>query len=186
VEKSHVNVVDAISQGASDGLRVALNVIAMLIGFLALVALLDGGLYWVGRGLMEIGLTPDVIGLDLSKLSMSNILGVMFSGMAWCMGVPSAEMLEAGQLMGTKLVLNEFVAYTDLIAVQGSLDPKTVAITSFALCGFANLGSIGMQVGGIGQLAPGRRSDIARLGFRALIAGTLASYLSATIAGILL
>ncbi len=102
------------------------------------------------------------------------------------MGVPTKDIQTAGALMGTKMVVNEFVAYLDLIKLKDTLDPKTVAITSFALCGFANFSSIAIQVGGIGELAPSRRSDLARLGFKALICGTLASYMSATLAGLLL
>ena len=114
-------------------------------------------------------------------------MGGVFSFFAWAMGVPSKDTFLAGQLMGTKLVVNEFVAYLDLAPLigKGTLDPKTVAIVSFALCGFANFSSIAMQVGGIGELAPSRRMDLAKLGLRALVCGTLASYLSASIAGIL-
>lgn len=176
VEKHHVNLVDAIAAGCSDGLRIGLNVVAMLIGFLALIAFLDYGLGKLGW----------LIGNP--SLSFKQILGFLFSGFAWCMGVPSHEMMQAGSLMGTKLVVNEFVAYLDLTAIQKTATPlsgKTMAIVSFALCGFANLGSVAIQIGGISALEPSRRADLARLGFRALIAGTLASYLSAAIAGIL-
>jgi concentrative nucleoside transporter, CNT family len=105
---------------------------------------------------------------------------------AWCMGVPSQDIEAAGALMGTKMVVNEFVAYLDLVKIKETLDPKTLAITSFALCGFANFSSVAIQIGGIGELAPERRSDLAKLGFKALICGTLASYMSATLAGLLL
>ncbi len=175
VGKQHSNIVDAISAGCSDGLKVGLNVLAMLIGFLALIALINyilgaaGGL----AGHPEFGL--------------NSILGGVFSGFAWAMGVPWHEAPQAGALMGTKLVANEFVAYLQLkpIIEQHLLSEKTVAIISFALCGFANFGSVGIQIGGISALEPSRREDLAKLGFRALIAGTLASYLSATLAGIL-
>jgi len=173
VHKSHANLVDAISGGASDGLKVGLNVIAMLIGFIALIALLD----------FILGATG---GLFDKELSLKIILGWVFSGFAWAMGVPSQDIQAAGSLMGTKMVINEFVAYLDLKAIKGTLDPKTLVITSFALCGFANFSSIAIQVGGISELAPERRSDLAKLGFKALIAGTLASYLSATLAGIVM
>lgn len=189
VKKIHTNLVDAISHGASDGLRVALNVIAMLLGFIALIAMLDYTLGLLGRLLVDyLGLSLDAIGIDLAHLSLKNILGVVFSGFAWAMGIARQDIQLAGSLMGTKMVINEFVAYLDLSALMksGALQPKTVLIVSFALCGFANFSSIAIQVGGIGQLAPERRKDLAKLGFKALIAGTLASYLSATIAGILI
>ena len=112
-------------------------------------------------------------------------MGKIFFVFAWAMGVPVKDLTAAGSLMGTKLVVNEFVAYLDLIKMKHYLEPKTIAITSFALCGFANFSSIAIQVGGIGQLAPERRADLAKLGFKALICGTLASYMSATIAGLL-
>jgi CNT family concentrative nucleoside transporter len=122
------------------------------------------------------------------QFSLDTILGGLFAGFAWAMGVPGNEAMQAGALMGTKLVANEFVAYLqlkDLIAAN-ALSAKTLAIVSFALCGFANFGSVGIQIGGISALEPSRRADLAKLGFRALIAGTLASYLSATLAGMLL
>ena len=188
VKRTDANLVDAISHGAADGLKVALNVIAMLIGFIALIALADYTIGFTGRILSDyVGLTPARIGYDLSKLSLNVILGFLFSGIAWLMGVPAQDMQAAGGLMGTKMVVNEFVAYLDLSAMKatGALQPKSLLIVSFALCGFANFSSIAIQVGGIGQLAPERRADLARLGFRALIAGTMASYLSATLAGLL-
>lgn len=174
IEKQHANLVDAIAAGASEGLKVALNVIAMLIGFIALIALLDIALGHIGSW------------IQFPALSMNFILGKLFSVFAFVMGVPSQDVEMAGALMGKKMVVNEFVAYLDLVQIKSQLDPKTIAITSFALCGFANFSSIAIQIGGIGELAPSRRSDLAKLGFRALIAGTLASYLSATIAGLLL
>jgi concentrative nucleoside transporter, CNT family len=174
VGKQHSNMVDAISAGCSEGLKVGLNVVAMLIGFLALIALIDYILGAVG------GLA------GFPTFSLNTILGGLFAGFAWAMGVPSHEVMTAGALMGTKLVANEFVAYLQLKDLMATLTPKTVAILSFALCGFANLGSVGIQIGGISALEPSRRADLAQLGFRALIAGTLASYLSATLAGMLL
>jgi len=184
IKKTHANLLDAISHGASDGLKVALNVLAMLIGFIALIALLDGALGYLGRWLFGQGVTGGGI-LDVEHLSMKGLFGVFFSPMAWLMGVPAQDMQAAGTLMGTKMVINEFVAYSDMTGAIKTFHPKTVAILSFALCGFANFSSIAIQVGGIGELAPDRRKDLARLGFRALICGTLASYLSATIAGML-
>ncbi len=189
VKKTSTNLIDAISHGASEGLKVALNVIAMLIGFVALVALLDYTLGFTGRLLADgFGLSLSSIGIDLRALSLKQILGLLFSGFAWAMGVPGQDIQAAGSLMGTKMVINEFVAYLDMSQLMkaGALQPKTILIVSFALCGFANLSSIAIQVGGIGQLAPERRTDLAKLGFKALICGTLASYLSATLAGMLL
>ncbi len=188
VNKTSSNFVDAISHGASDGLKVGLNVIAMLIGFIALIAMTDAVLGFLGRNIYQYtGFTLDIIGIDFQHLSLKTILGAIFSVFAWAMGVPMHDVYTAGSLMGTKMVVNEFVAYLDMSAMlkSGALDPKTITIVSFALCGFANFSSIAIQVGGIGELAPSRRTDIAKLGFKALICGTLASYLSATIAGIL-
>lgn len=174
ISKTYANLLDAIAGGAGDGLKVGLNIIAMLVGFIAVVSLCD---YLLGRagGLFS-----------LPELSLNYILGNLFSVFAWTMGVPSKDVEIAGSLMGTKMVINEFVAYLDLVKVKDEIDSKTLIITSFALCGFANFSSIAIQVGGIGEMAPSRRADLARLGFKALICGTLASYLSATFAGILL
>ena len=186
IKKTNANLVDAISHGASDGLKVGLNVVAMLIGFIAIIALVDFILGKIGFGLDHLGLSLSFIGIELKTLSLNQILGSLFSVFAYAMGVPGKDVQIAGSLMGTKMVINEFVAYLDLAKIKESLDPKTILITSFALCGFANFSSIAIQVGGIGELAPERRTDLAKLGMRALICGTLASYLSATIAGILM
>ena len=125
--------------------------------------------------------------MDLSLLSLDKLFGWVFSGIAWTMGVPAQDTVTAGSLMGTKMVINEFVAYSKLspMIAQNMLHPKSIMIISFALCGFANFSSIAIQVGGIGELAPERRGDLARLGFKALMIGTMASYLSATLAGLL-
>ena len=186
VEKPHANLIDSIAHGCSDGLKISLNVIAMLVGFLALIALINGLLkllggflfehHWFISGTMEFTRT----------LSLESLLGILFSGFAWIIGVSTDEMTTAGSLLGTKFVANEFVAYSEFVKIMGGLSPKTVAILSFALCGFANLGSIGIQIGGIGELAPDRRKELSQLGFKALLCGTLASYLSATIAGMLM
>ncbi len=188
VKKTHANLVDAISHGASDGLKVSLNVIAMLIGFIALIALVNFILGKIGLWMGGMGADFSAIGIDVNHFDLNTILGSLFSVFAYAMGVPSQDTFIVGSLMGTKMVINEFVAYTNLapMIAQGVLQPKSVLIVSFALCGFANFSSIAIQVGGIGELAPSRRADLARLGFRALICGTLASYLSATIAGILM
>ena len=174
IKKAHANLLDAIAAGASEGLKVGFNVIAMLIGFIALIALLDSLMFRLGYYVFSI-----------DYLSLNYLLGKLFSLFAWAMGVPTKDIQAAGALMGTKMVVNEFVAYLDLVKIRQTLDPKTIAIVSFALCGFANFSSIAIQVGGIGELAPHRRSDLAKLGFKALICGTLASYMSATIAGLL-
>lgn len=174
IQKTHANLLDAIAAGAGEGLKVGFNVIAMLIGFIALVALLDYLLGYIG-GIFS-----------FPQLSFNFLLGKIFSVFAWAMGVPGKDIEVAGSLMGTKMVINEFVAYLDMVKLRDTLDHKTIVITSFALCGFANFSSIAIQVGGIGELAPSRRADLARLGFKALISGTLASYMSATLAGLLL
>jgi CNT family concentrative nucleoside transporter len=187
VKKSHANLLDAISHGASDGLKVSLNVIAMLIGFIALIALVNMILAKIGILLATTGLNLSSIGIDINHLSLNTIFGSVFSVFAYAMGVPSQDTFIVGGLMGSKIVINEFVAYSQLtpMIAQHIMQPKSIIIASFALCGFANFSSIAIQVGGIGELAPERRSDLARLGFRALLCGTLASYLSATLAGIM-
>jgi CNT family concentrative nucleoside transporter len=188
VKKVHANLLDAISHGASDGLKISLNVIAMLIGFIALIALVDVVLAKFGSVLAAQGLSLAFMSIDLAHLSLDQIFGSVFSVFAWTMGVPSQDTHIVGSLMGTKMVINEFVAYSKLspmIAAQ-NLAPKSIMIASFALCGFANFSSIAIQVGGIGELAPSRRADLAKLGFKALICGTLASYLGATLAGIMM
>ena len=187
IKKAHANLLDAISHGASDGLKISLNVIAMLIGFIALIALLNAILIKIGVLLAMTGMNLDFIGINLTNFTIDSIFGAIFSVFAWAMGVPHSEIHTVGSLLGTKLVINEFVAYsklTPLIAAK-ALSPKAIIITTFALCGFANFSSIAIQVGGIGELAPDRRKDLAKLGFKALMCGTLASYLSATLAGIL-
>jgi concentrative nucleoside transporter, CNT family len=188
VKKTHINLMDAISHGAGDGMKVSLNVIAMLIGVIALVALIDASLGYLGRGLAHTNLNLDVIGIDINHLTLSGILGSVFSILAWTMGVPINDIHAVGSLMGTKLVLNEFVAYSQLSPMIASslLSAKAIAIASFALCGFANFSSVAMQVGGIGALVPERRGDLAKLGIKAMICGSMASFLSATLAGILM
>lgn len=188
VKKTHANLMDAIAHGASDGMRISINVIAMLIGMIALIALVDALLGWIGSLLALTGLSLNAIGWNLEDFRLKDILGSFFSIFAWTMGVPWKEAHAVGSLMGTKLVINEFVAYTDLspMIAARSLSPKALVIASFALCGFANFSSVAIQIGGIGELAPNRRRDLARLGIKAMICGTLASYVSATLAGMLL
>ena len=185
VEKTHVNLIDAIASAASDGMKVALNVIAMLIALLSLIAMADWMLAKLGLFLYNT-CHIHLSFIDLSTLSIKSILGALFSFFALIMGVPFENITQVGALMGEKLVLNEFIAYTDLIAIKDVLTPKAITIASIALCGFANFGSIAIQIGGIGELAPSRKKDIAMLGMKALIAGTFASYISACMAGILL
>ena len=170
-DKDSVNVIDAAARGASDGLTLALNVGAMLLAFIALIALFNGMLGGIGGWFGFKGIT------------LEGILGVLFSPLAFAIGVPWSEAVTAGSFIGQKLVLNEFVAYASFAPEIPTLMPKTVIIVSFALCGFANLSSLAILLGGLGQLAPSRRPDIARLGIRAVAAGLLASLLSAAIAG---
>ncbi|MBK9390608.1 MAG: NupC/NupG family nucleoside CNT transporter [Bacteroidetes bacterium] len=188
VKKEHSNIMDAISHGASDGMKISLNVIAMLIGVIALIALVDALLGYFGHFLSWAGLSLNAIGLDLDNLRLKDVVGSLFSLLAIVMGVPVSESMSVGSLMGTKMVINEFVAYSDLSPMiqQGVLSAKSVVIVSFALCGFANFSSIAIQLGGIGTLVPGRKADLASLGFKAMICGTMASYISASLAGILL
>jgi CNT family concentrative nucleoside transporter len=173
VEKTDVNVIDAAGRGTGEGLHLALNVGAMLISFLALVALVNALLGALGAG----------AGVDLS---LQRIFGWVFAPVAWSMGVPWQDAPTIGNLLGTRMVLNEFIAYSQLGPLKETLDPRSFTIATFALCGFANFSSIGIQIGGIGALAPNRRHDLARLGLRAMFAGTLANFITATIAGFLL
>jgi concentrative nucleoside transporter, CNT family len=188
VKKEHSNIMDAISHGASDGMKISLNVIAMLIGVIALIALVDALLGYFGHFLSWTGVSLDMLGLEVDNLRLKDVVGAFFSLFAIIMGVPVSESLSVGSLMGTKMVINEFVAYSDLSPMiqQGVLSARSVVIASFALCGFANFSSIAIQLGGIGVLVPNRKADLARLGFKAMICGTMASYISASLAGILM
>jgi CNT family concentrative nucleoside transporter len=174
IPRTDVNVVDAAARGTTDGLHLMLNVIAMLVSFIALVALLNGAFGWVH------GYVP------WFPQTIQTVLGWIFRPIAWAMGVPWHDSGAIGSLLGERMVLNEFIAYKDLGPLRGQLDPLSFTIATFALCGFANVSSVGIQIGGIGALAPDRKHDLARLGFRAMIAGTLANFLSATLAGMLL
>lgn len=192
VEKTNANLIDAAAHGASDGLRIGLNVVAMLIAFIALIAMTDAALGFLGSCFYNWGLKDPILGISLDKLKLSDLFGLVFAPIAWLLGVPWADAPIVGTLMGEKIVLNEFVAYTHLSAmlsgtaeVPVKMSKQAEAIATFALCGFANLSSIAIQVGGIGEIAPSRRADLARLGVKALICGTMASYLSASIAGLL-
>lgn len=183
-KKPYINVFDAISCGASEGMKVAINVIAMILALVALVAMIDWILGGVGNLIVKY-LHINFACFDLTQLSLRMILGKIFAVFAYFMGVPMNESTTVGSLMGTKLVLNEMVAYVDMVNLPQQLSEKSFLIASFALCSFGNLGSVAIQLGGIGELAPNQRKNLARLGVRALIAGTLACYLSAAIVGIL-
>jgi CNT family concentrative nucleoside transporter len=188
VKKEHSNIMDAISHGATDGMKISINVIAMLIGVIALIALVDALLGYFGHFLSWTGMSLNALGLDVNNLRLKDVVGAFFSLFAIVMGVPPSESLSVGSLMGTKMVINEFVAYSDLAPMmeQGLLSAKSVVIASFALCGFANFSSIAIQLGGIGVLVPNRKADLAKLGFKAMLCGTMASYISASLAGILM
>jgi len=176
VHKEYTNLIDAISHGAGDGFKIAMNVIAMLIGFIALIALIDFTLLHIGH-----------LFNAHFDLTLDWIFGKIFYPFAWAMGIPETDVNHAATLLGQKLTVNEFLAFKNLTAMPGYIQtPKGIVIVSTAICGFANFSSVGMQIGGIGALAPERRADLARLGLKALFCGTLASYLSASIAGILM
>jgi CNT family concentrative nucleoside transporter len=174
IEKTDVNVIDAAGRGTGEGLHLAMNVGAMLISFVAMIFLLNGILGAVGGA------------IGVPGLSMQMIFGWVFAPVAWSLGVPWRDAAAVGNLLGTRMVLNEFIAFAQLGALKDTLDPRSFTIATFALCGFANFASIGMQIGGIGALAPTRRGDLARLGLRAMLAGTLANFITAIIVGFLL
>lgn len=175
VKSEYTNIIDAISQGAGDGFKIALNVIAMLIGFIAAIALIDYFLLKIGH----------IFSADLT-LSLDYIFSKIFYPFAWAMGVPSEDISSAATLLGQKLSINEFIAFKNMTSHDVPvMTEKGLLIITTAICGFANFASVGMQIGGIGALAPERRKDLASLGMKALLCGTLASYLSASIAGIL-
>jgi CNT family concentrative nucleoside transporter len=176
VERPGVNIIDAASRGASDGLQLALNVGAMLIAFIGLIALVNGILGGV-HSTRFFGWLPG---------TLQGILGRIFAPIAWLLGVKWNDCATVGNLLGTRLILNEFVAYVDLGKIGSTLDARSFVIATYALCGFANLSSVAIQVGGIGALAPTRKSDLARLGLRAVACGTMANFMSACIAGMLL
>ena len=175
IENSDTNLIDAAARGASEGLYLALNVGAVLIAFIALIALTNS-LFGFARQLPALAWLPE---------GLQGIFGLAFAPVAWLLGVPWKDASVVGDLLGTRMVLNEFVAYAQLGEIKASLDPKSFLIAGYALCGFANFGSIGIQVGGIGSLVPERRRDLARLGLRAMIAATFANFMTACIAGLL-
>ena len=173
-EMAAVNVIDAAAIGASDGLKLAANVGAMLIAFVALIALLN----------MMVGGIGGIFGYG--EITIQQILGYLFSPVAFVLGIPWEHATEVGSLLGIKLVVNEFVAYIDLVKLKEVLDPHSLAVATVALCGFANLSSLAILLGGLGVLAPSRRGDIARMGMKAVLAGTLSNFMSATLVGIFL
>lgn len=183
VKSNYTNLVDAISHGAADGFKIAMNVIAMLIGFIALIAMINwmiGHIHWT--------VVDPITHLNkVQHLSLDYIFSKVFYPFAWAMGVPMQDVNSVATLLGQKLTINEFVAFNNLTShTVNVVTPKGLTIVTIAVCGFANFSSVGMQIGGIGALAPERRADLAKLGLKALFCGTLASYLSATIAGILI
>ena len=173
------NVLGAVARGTTDGLHLALNVAAMLISFLALIALSNGILGGIHNGLARVG-------FSWFPSSLERIFGVLFAPIAWVIGIPWRDCPVIGNLLGTRMVLNELVAFSLLGPQRAALDPRSFTIATFALCGFANLSSIGIQIGGIGALAPNKKGELARLGLRAMVAGTMANLMSASIAGMLL
>lgn len=183
VEKNTANVIDAAATGAADGLRLALNVGAMLMAFIALIAMID---FFLGK-------LDDIVNFITFNqvhaqwdLNLKKIFGVIFSPIAFVMGVHPKEILQFGNLLGTKISINELVAYIELKSLKGVISERSFIIATYALCGFANFSSIAIQIGGIGGIAPARRGDLAKIGLKAMFGGALASWLTATIAGILL
>jgi CNT family concentrative nucleoside transporter len=185
MKKETQNIIDAAASGAATGLKLALNVAAMLLAFIALLHMVNWGLGGLGQFLEW--LTGSDLFEGNRKLSLSMIFGWLFGWLAWCMGVPAADMAAVGNLLGTKISLNEWIAYDQLTAAvqEGALHPKSVIIATYGLCGFANFGSIAITLGGLGGLAPSRRKDLARLGLKAMLGGAMASFLTGALAGIL-
>ena len=184
--KTHSNVFDAIASGASEGMMVSLNVVAMLLAIVALIAMIDYILAAFGGCIANLfHLTGPVLGFDFQALSLKMILGKFFAVFALIMGVPVQDIFNVGGVIGLKIVSNEVYGYTDLVAIQNIISNKAFVIASFAICSFGNFGSIATQIGAIGGLAPNQRKNLARLGMRALICGVFTCFMSACIAGIL-
>jgi CNT family concentrative nucleoside transporter len=189
-DKIGSNVLDAIALGTTDGVKLAVNVGAMLLVFLSLIALVNAVLFWAG----DVTTLNDTIALStggrFSGLSLEYILGMLFAPVAWIIGVPSQDILEIGQMLGKKTALNEVIAYVDLAAAKNAevvtLSPKAILIATYALCGFSNFSSIGIQIGGISAIAPGQRRTLTELGVKALIGGTIACLLTGAVAGMML
>lgn len=184
-ERTTTNVIDAAAVGAGDGIRLALNVGGMLLAFLALIALVNFPLVWLGE---VSGVSTWLSGVHGTPVQtdLALALGYLFSPLAWVTGVPWSEAPAVGSLIGQKLVANEFVAYVQLAEVAGGLSERSVLIATYALCGFANFASIAIQIGGIGGIAPERRADLSRFGLRAVLGGTLATLMTATLAGVIM
>ncbi len=178
-EEKTVNLLGAITKGTTDGLYLTLNVAAMLISFIALIALANGILGGIHNGFAHFGWSR-------FPSSFQQIFGVVFAPVAWIIGIPWRDCGAIGNLLGTRMILNEFVAYSMLAGQKAAIDPRSYTIATYALCGFANLGNIGIEIGGIGSLAPNKRAELAKLGLRAMLAGTMANLMSASIAGMLL
>ncbi len=178
IEKTSSNVIDAAATGAADGLKLALNVAAMLLAFIALIAMAN----WIVQGIFT-----DLLGLTIAgkPINIQLLLGYLLSPIAWIIGVPWADAVNVGSLIGQKVVLNEFIAYLELSNLKSVMSDKAVLISTYALCGFANFSSIAIQIGGIGGIAPDRREDLAKFGLRAVLGGSLATFMTATIAGVL-
>lgn len=189
VESPDANVIDAAARGAGEGLTLALNVGAMLLAFIALIALINAVLGWAGNAVGLTAMLRDAGALGADQgVTLDVLLGWALAPLAWLMGVPWHDAVQVGALLGIKTVLNEFVAYLQLSTLLGGgadLSPRSVIIATYALCGFANFSSIAIQIGGIGGIAPSRRSDLARIGLRAMIGGTLAAFMTATVAGMI-
>lgn len=184
--KTHSNVFDAIASGASEGMMVSLNVVAMLLAIVALIGMIDYILAAFGGCVVNVfHLTGPVLGFDFQALSLKMILGKFFAVFALIMGVPVQDIFNVGGVIGLKIVSNEVYGYTDLIEIQNIITNKAFVIASFAICSFGNFGSIATQIGAIGGLAPNQRKNLARLGMRALICGVFTCFMSACIAGIL-
>jgi CNT family concentrative nucleoside transporter len=187
VEKTTTNIIDAAATGAGDGLKLAMNVGAMLLAFIALIALVNGPVQWIGTlgGDHSLNAWLSAVNGHEIKLSLETIFGWVLSPIAWLIGVPWQDATLVGSFIGEKVVINEFVAYADLAKHLDQLLPHSRLIATYALCGFANFSSIAIQIGGIGGLAPNRRGDLARLGLRAVLGGSIATFMTATIAGVL-
>lgn len=190
-KSDYTNVIDAAASGAGEGLKLALNVGAMLLAFIALVALMNGMLTqvgeWISFNTWGVALVPDVLLVNgEAQLTWQLVLGWLFSPLAFFMGIPWEECMVAGALLGEKVILNEYVAYLHLSQVTETLSTRTELILSYALCGFANFSSIAIQIGGIGGISPSRKKDLAELGIKSVIGGSLAAFLTATIAGLLM
>jgi CNT family concentrative nucleoside transporter len=172
-EEKPANVLDAAAAGTSDGLKLYLNVVAMLVAFVAIVGLINAGL-----GLIPLGTEEPV--------TLQRIFGYVFAPVAWMMGIEWSDCVAFGSLLGTKVAVNEFIAFSDMQALQGEISTRSYTMAAYALCGFANFASVGIQIGGIGSLAEGRRRDLSRLAIRAMLGGAMASWMTATIAGMFL